>query len=60
MEVSKRGASAGTHGYANLERQRAPDSTPRGSQGIRYQQGADIVDEGGAVAVRTYVEKVTC
>ena len=60
MGVSKRGTSAGTHGNADLERQRAPDSTPRGSQGIHYQQGADIVDEGGAVAVRTYVDKVTC
>ena len=35
MGVSKRHASAGTHGDADLEQQRSPDGTPRGFRGMR-------------------------
>ena len=50
---SKRSASAGTHGDAGLDRQRAPDCTPRGSRGTSGNRRAEAAGQGGAGVART-------
>ena len=54
---SKRSESAGTHGDAGLERQRAPDCTPRGSRGTSGNRRAEAAGQGGAGVARTSERK---
>ena len=54
---SKRSESAGTHGDAGLERQRAPDCTPRGSRGTSGNRRAEAAGQGGAGVARTCERK---
>ena len=55
--LSKRSESAGTHGDAGLERQRAPDCTPRGSRGTSGNRRAEAAGQGGAGVARTSERK---
>ena len=60
MGISKRSASVGTHGDKDLEQERSPDGTPRGSRGMGWPQGAETVGQVGSGRVRTYVGEVAC
>ena len=51
--ISKRHASAGTRGDADLDRQRAPDHAPRGSRSTSGNRRAETVGQGAAGAART-------
>ena len=57
MGISKRSASAGTHGHADLDQERAPDLTPRGSRGTSGNRRAEATGQGGAGVARTYGSK---